>query len=149
MLTGNCLCGRVRYEINGKIGPAGNCHCATCRKAQGGAFATNAPVRSKYFQLLSGADSVTEFESSPGKKRCFCRNCGSPLWSRRASEPDIIRIRFGLLDSDPGRRAIGHVWVSEKAAWYEISDDLPQAQRGADELEAQAKAALAARAGVS
>ncbi len=133
MLTGSCLCGRVRYAIDGKIGPAGHCHCVTCRKAQGGALVTNAPVRRKYFHLLSGADMVAEFESSPGKKRCFCRNCGSPRWSRRDAAPDLIRIRLGLLDADPGRRPLAHVWVSEQASWYDITDGLPQFQRGVDE----------------
>jgi hypothetical protein len=42
MLSGSCLCGAIRYEIDGKIGPVGHCHCVTCRKAQGGAFVTNA-----------------------------------------------------------------------------------------------------------
>ncbi len=140
MLTGSCLCGRIRYEIGGKIGPVGHCHCVTCRKAQGGAFVTNAPVRAKYFYLVSSTESVAEFESSPGKKRYFCRGCGSPLWSRRDSDPDIIRIRLGLLDSDPGRKPLAHIWVSEKAPWYDITDDLPQAQRGVEELEAAAGA---------
>jgi hypothetical protein len=132
MLTGSCLCGRVRYEVDGRVGPMGHCHCTTCRKAQGGAFVTNAPVRTKYFALRSGADEVTEYESSPGKWRCFCRVCGSPLWSRRASEPDIVRIRVGLLDGDPERRPLAHVWVCEKAPWFEIHDDLPRYLRGLD-----------------
>lgn len=135
MLTGGCLCGRVRYETTGKIGPVGHFHCATCRKAQGGAFVTNACVRTKYFRLLSGEDCVTAFESSPGKQRCFCRNCGSPLWSRRESDPDIVRIRLGLLDSDPGRRPLAHYWLSEKAPWYEVADDLPRSPRDLEELE--------------
>lgn len=130
MLTGSCLCGRIRYEIDGKIGPVGHCHCVTCRKVQGGAFVTNAPVRAKYFHLVSGEDAVAQFESSPGKRRCFCRHCGSPVWSRRDSEPDIVRIRLGLLDSDPERRPLGHFWVSDKASWFEIADDLPQYPRG-------------------
>jgi len=145
MLTGSCLCGGVRYEIHGKVGPIGHCHCVTCRKAQGGAFVTNAPVRCKYFRLVSGADSVAEYESSPGKRRCFCRNCGAPLWSRRESDPDILRIRLGLLDSDPQRRPMAHIWVSEKAPWYEITDTLPRAERGGEELEAQLKGAPTSR----
>lgn len=147
MLTGSCLCSAVRYEIDGKIGPVGHCHCATCRKAQGGAFVTNAPVRTKYFRLVTGADAVVEFESSPGKRRCFCRTCGSPLWSRRESAPDIVRIRLGLPDSDPRRRPLAHVWVSEKASWYEITDDLPRSQRGVEELEAQGGQARGGGAG--
>jgi len=149
MLTGGCLCGRVRFEIHGKIGPVVHCHCVTCRKAQGGAFVTNAPVRTKYFRLLTGSDSVAEFESSPGKRRYFCRICGSPLWSCRESVPEIIRIRLGLLDSDPGRRPLAHIWVSEKAPWYEIADDLQRSQCGGEELEAQLQQISASRTGAS
>jgi hypothetical protein len=147
MLTGSCLCGAVRYEIDGKIGPVAHCHCITCRKAQGGAFVTNAPVRKKYFRLTSGDDSVVEFESSPGKQRCFCRVCGSPLWSRRESAPDTIRIRLGLLDTDPGRRPLAHVWVAEKAPWYDITDDLPRSPGSGEELEARLKSTSRSGAG--
>ncbi|HXJ36524.1 MAG TPA: GFA family protein [Candidatus Eisenbacteria bacterium] len=133
MLTGSCMCGGVRYEIDGRIGPPGHCHCATCRKAQGGAFVTNAPVRARYFRVVTGEDLVAGFESSPGKVRSFCRRCGSPLWSRRSDDPETVRIRLGLLDDDPGRRPLGHVWVGEKAPWFEITDDLPRWERGLDE----------------
>ena len=140
-LSGSCLCGLVRYEIRGKIGPVTHCHCRTCRKAQGGAFVTSAPVRTKYFHLLSGAELVAEFASSPGKTRCFCRRCGAPLWSRREALPDVIRLRLGLLDSDPERRPVAHIWVGEKASWYEITDDLLQSPGDGEELEARANAA--------
>lgn len=135
MLTGSCLCGGVRYEIDGRIGPFGYCHCVTCRKAQGGPFVTGAPVRTKYFRLLSGADLVSEYESSPGKLRCFCRTCGSPLWSRRRADPDELRIRLGLLNEDPGRRPMVHVWLGEKAPWFEVTDDLPRSQTDLDHLD--------------
>ena len=45
MITGKCLCGKVRYEINGRLGPVVYCHCSMCRRATGSAFATNASVR--------------------------------------------------------------------------------------------------------
>jgi hypothetical protein len=135
MLTGGCLCGAVRFAAHGKLGLVAHCHCHTCRKAQGGAFVTNAPLRRKYFELLAGADSVVEYQSSPGKWRCFCRTCGSPLWSRRANDPDIVRLRLGTLDGDPERRPAVHVWVSEKAPWFEITDDLPRSPTDGAELQ--------------
>ncbi len=138
-LTGSCLCGAVRFAIHGKLGPAANCHCGTCRKAQGGAFVSNAPVRRKYFELRAGGDAVTEYQSSPGKWRGFCRTCGSPVWSRRESDPDILRLRLGTIDGDPGRPPLAHIWVSEKAPWFEITDDLPQAPTDGAELQAAAK----------
>jgi hypothetical protein len=130
MFDGGCLCGGIRFRINGKLGPAGYCHCKQCQRASGSAFAANAPVRTPYFGLLSGAELLREYESSPGKFRAFCSRCGSPIYSRRDSEPDLRRIRLGSLDSDPERRPLGHVWVSSKAPWYTITDALPQYAEG-------------------
>lgn len=130
MLEGGCLCGSVRFRIHGKLGPAGFCHCKQCQRASGSAFAANAPVRTRYLELSSGSDLLKEYESSPGKFRAFCGRCGSPIYSRRDSEPELRRIRLGSLDSDPERRPLGHVWVRSKAPWYSIGDSLPQYPEG-------------------
>ena len=61
---------------------------------------------------------------------------GSPVWSRRANDPDILRLRLGTLDGDPERGPLAHIWVSEKAPWFEITDDLPQAPTDGAELQA-------------
>ena len=42
MLTGSCLCGGVRYAIDGELGAVTNCHCSLCRKMSGSAFASGA-----------------------------------------------------------------------------------------------------------
>ena len=130
MFEGGCLCGGVRFRITGRIGPAGYCHCKMCQRASGSAFASNAPVRTAYFELASGAELVTEYESSPGKFRAFCRRCGSPLYSRRDDAPEIRRIRLGTLDSDPERRPLAHVWVASQAPWDSITDGLPRYLEG-------------------
>lgn len=126
MLEGGCLCGGVRFRVTGKLGPAVYCHCKQCQRASGSAFAANAPARTRYFELTSGDDLVSEYESSPGKYRAFCRRCGSPVYSRRDADPEIRRIRLGTLDSDPQRRPLAHFWTSSKAPWHSIDDSLPQ-----------------------
>ena len=68
-MTGGCLCGAVRYRLDGPLGPVVQCHCLQCRKAQGGAFALVTPVRAEHFVLLAGADALRGYESSPGKWR--------------------------------------------------------------------------------
>lgn len=123
---GSCLCGTIRYEIRGELGPIVLCHCAQCRKAQGSAFAANAPVRTADFAIVSGSESLAAYESSPGKKRHFCRGCGSPIISTRDSAPDFVRVRIGTLDSSVQARPSAHNFAASKAEWYEIRDDLPQ-----------------------
>jgi len=126
MLEGSCLCGAIRYRVDGEVGPIMNCHCSQCRKASGAAFATNASVAKSEFSFVSGEDQLGRFESSPGQFRCFCSQCGSPLIKLVAAKPDEVRIRLGTLDSDPGGKPKGHFLVSEKAPWTVITDDLPQ-----------------------
>jgi hypothetical protein len=138
MLTGRCLCGDVRYEITGPLGPVIYCHCSQCRRASGSAFATNASVAAKNFRITSGKDRLVEYESSPGKLRGFCGRCGSPVSSRVLDAPEIVRVRLGLLDLDPGAEArpVAHLHVGSKAPWFEITDDLPRFEKAAPPVAA-------------
>ena len=126
MHQGSCLCGNVRYELTGELGDFGYCHCTSCRKASGSAHAANAPVARSSFTLTSGADTLREFESSPGKSRAFCSRCGSPIYAYLATSPQILRIRLGSIDTPFTKQPQAHTWVSDKAPWEPIPDDLPQ-----------------------
>lgn len=123
---GGCLCGAVRYEIQGALAAIQVCHCGQCRKAQGTAFATNIPVYAERLRFVAGRDGIREFESSPGKLRAFCTNCGSPIYSRRVDTPETLRIRAGTLDGPVEARPLAHFYVGSKADWWLIGDDLPQ-----------------------
>ena len=125
MLTGRCLCGEVRFEVRGEAGFLGFCHCTMCQRASGSAFGANVPVGEDEVVWLSGRDRITEYESSPGQHRAFCTRCGSPLYKRLEGKSEL-RLRLGLLEQDPGVRPGGHFMVDAKAAWFEISDDLPR-----------------------
>jgi heme-degrading monooxygenase HmoA len=126
MITASCLCDGVRLRLTGRLGPAAFCHCSQCRKANGSAFACNAPLRARYLEFERGRDLIREFESSPGKFRAFCSRCGSPIYSRVSADPESFRIRMGIIDDDPERRPLFHVWVGSKAPWFEITDALPR-----------------------
>ena len=126
MNRGRCLCGAVRYEVRGAIGPIVFCHCSLCRRAQGSAFGANAEVAAAEFAVVAGAESLKEFESSPGKKRAFCGTCGSPLYSRRTERPDVVRLRVGCLDAPIASRPFAHIFATSNAEWFDILDALPQ-----------------------
>ncbi len=126
MLSGSCLCNGIQYEIDGDLGQAMICHCGKCRKSNGSAFAVNAAIKVDEFRLLKGQALVGEFESTPGVFRTFCKNCGSPLYSRRPSMPDIYRLRIGTLDTDVQVKPVAHIFMGSKASWDEAHDDIPQ-----------------------
>ena len=115
-LRGSCLCGAVQYEIDGIDLPVRHCHCVTCRKAQGAAFASTAGVARESFRWISGEDRLVAYELSPGKFRRFCSTCGSHIISEY---PDrrYVMLRVATLDDDPGVRPSEHIWVSHSAPW--------------------------------
>jgi hypothetical protein len=128
MHAGSCLCGDIRYEIDGELSDFGCCHCQSCRKASGTAFGANAGVERTAFRLVSGATSLREFESSAGKVRAFCSRCGSPIYANVKKTTDVLRIRLGTLDTPLESRARAHTFVSDKADWEDIEafSALPQ-----------------------
>jgi hypothetical protein len=130
MLTGHCLCGSVQYEIDGEPLALLYCHCEECRRATGSSLNTSIFVRRGDFRIVSGNDALSFHESSPGNRRHFCSRCGSPVFKHFPEPPNLITVRAGTLDTDPGIQPSGHIWVSEKAPWYEIADGLPQFQKG-------------------
>jgi hypothetical protein len=125
MHKGSCLCRRIQYEIDGDLGEFGYCHCTSCRKASGSAFAANAPVDRSRFRI-EGAASLKEFESSPGKFRAFCDNCGSPIYAYLVATPDVLRVRLGTLDTPFDQRPKAHTFVSDKASWEPVDEAIPQ-----------------------
>ena len=126
MQKGSCLCQRIQYELATDPGDFGYCHCVSCRKASGSSHAANAPIERSNFRLVSGAELIREFESSPGMFRAFCTNCGSPIYAYRAERADYLGIRLGTLDTPFTKQPMGHKFVAEKATWAPIKDDLPQ-----------------------
>jgi hypothetical protein len=126
VIKGSCLCGGVKYEVEGPVTAMARCHCVQCRKASGAEFATNGNVLTEHFRIVLGEELLARYESSPGKSRVFCGRCGSPLFKRDDTRPDMLRLRLGCVDTDLDTTPLAHVFVGEKPSWSRISDDLPQ-----------------------
>ena len=130
--AGSCLCGGVRYEIDGELSDFGYCHCQSCRKASGSAHGANAGVDKRRLELHDAEDLLREYESSPGKIRAFCSRCGSPIFAYLTQTPNLVRVRLGTLDTPFEKHARAHTFVSEKADWETISGGTPQFDTWAD-----------------
>jgi len=126
MIKGSCLCGQVQYQIDGPVGEVVHCHCVTCRKAHGSAFSSVAAVQDDDF-TLQGETLLKRYQSSPGKWRYFCSNCGSQIYAKREGTAHVI-LRLGSLDDDPRTVEKNHIWVSQQAPWYDLKADLPCAE---------------------
>ena len=124
-MNGSCLCGQVRYQLDGSIELINHCHCSMCRKAHGAAFGSFLHADANQFRWLAGEELVTQYRSSPTNVRAFCSVCGSnmPVIEEKDNE---VNIPVGTLDDDPGVKPIVHIFTGSKAPWYEITDDIEQ-----------------------
>ena len=127
-ITGCCLCGEISYEISQDVGDIIHCHCIKCRKAHGAAFSTVAKIDDKNFSI-TGEEKLNRYQSSPGKTRCFCSSCGSQIYAKR-DNTDFIILRLGTLNDDSmidsQFQEVKHIWLAEKACWYELHSDLEE-----------------------
>ncbi len=123
-LTGKCLCGAVQYVVQDDFLYAANCHCSSCRRATGSAFKPFAGIESQKLRVSQGQDSLMIFgEARAGDMHC--KLCGSFLYSV-VSGGARVHVAMGTLVDEPSMRPTAHIFVGSKAAWFTITDDLPQ-----------------------
>lgn len=125
-IHGSCKCQAVCFEYDGEFGVITVCHCADCRKLQGSTAVVAAPANGNQLRWLAGQDRITEYESSPGKKRAFCSCCGTPLYSRRDDLPGVVRLRMGCLDTPTDAVPQAHIFCQQLPAWAALDDALPR-----------------------
>jgi len=120
-VTGGCLCGKVRYVIDGEVGPAGYCHCTDCRRVTGSAFNISAPVRVADFAVTGELGSHGHpAESGTILTRHFCAACGSPIYGGSPAHPEIVYVRAGTFDDPAAIRPDRQSWTRSRVDWAEI-----------------------------
>jgi hypothetical protein len=122
-LTGGCLCGGVRFEIDAPLGPASYCHCTRCQRRTGTASSVQARIAPGSLTVTQGDELIRAFEPPTGFAKLFCGACGSALWSRSREDPEIMSVRLGVFDADPGVRPQWRQFVAYAAPWEAIPDD--------------------------
>jgi ADP-ribosyl-[dinitrogen reductase] hydrolase len=122
-MRGSCLCGGIAYEITRLDSPIEHCSCRYCRKAHAAAFNTSAGVRREHFRWLRGAELLRTYESSPGKRRSFCGQCGTQLVAERDGL-DLLMLRVATLDEDPGARPALHIFAADEVPWLAYGPEI-------------------------
>lgn len=115
-LKGSCACGAVAYEVDEFFTPVIHCNCDTCRRVLGTPFNSVAGAKREHFRVKVGQDKLKFFESSPGKSRVFCGECGTHLYGEKAGQDRLI-VRVGTLNDDPKIRPAMHIWTSQRKPW--------------------------------
>ena len=127
LLSGSCLCGKVKYSVVTDIKDFYFCHCEQCRKITGSAFAANILTSPATVNWVSGFEMVKRFDY-PGERiftKVFCTHCGSglPFLNKKG---DALIIPAGSLDYYPNIKPNENIFWADRASWYEAGIAAPK-----------------------
>lgn len=122
-LTGRCLCGAVHYEVADAFDYALNCHCSDCRRATGSAFKPFAGIAREKLRITEGIATAKIFGDAAANHDVFCGICGSRLFSV-VDNGTRVHVTLGTLTDAPAIRPTAHIFVGDKAPWFQITDAL-------------------------
>ncbi|MEX0814786.1 MAG: GFA family protein [Dongiaceae bacterium] len=123
-VRGGCMCGNVRFEAKGNPIWIGICHCASCRRATGGALVA-ACGYSRDAVSIAG-ESLRHFVSSPGVRRGFCAGCGTSLSYENQRWPSDIHLMLGAFDEPDRLVPEFHIFAADRLPWLRLVDTLPR-----------------------
>jgi catechol 2,3-dioxygenase-like lactoylglutathione lyase family enzyme len=146
-VSGACLCGAVRFQVEPPTLFCAHCHCSMCRRNHGAAFVTWFGIVRERLTITAGADALRRYRSSSHGERAFCGDCGSSLFCESERHPDHVDVVLASLSGPIDRAPSMHVYFDSRAAWTDVRDDLPRLG-GASGIEALAGADAEIRPGV-
>ncbi|MEX2519906.1 MAG: GFA family protein [Paracoccaceae bacterium] len=126
-MTGKCLCGAVRYEIQKDEQEVSACHCRMCQAWSGGVFFGIQAAKDEV--TLEGAENLTLFRSSDWAERGFCKTCGSSLFYRVTAPGPMqgeLHIGAGTLDDWNTLTLSSEIFIDRKPAAYAFAGERPR-----------------------
>ena len=131
-MTGGCLCGAIRYELDAKVESLVACYCSDCRRASGTAASINARVPGSAFKVVSGRPKIFQKAADSGRllQRHFCGDCGSPIYTQHADDHALVILKIGSLDSHEGMKLAANIWVRSRPAWAVVDPSVPSFEAG-------------------
>ncbi|MDB4975988.1 MAG: hypothetical protein JWN48_4329 [Myxococcaceae bacterium] len=124
MRLGRCLCGSVRYELDGEPLVVAHCFCEDCQRVSGAGHSTGAmyPVeRARVIGIVAEFDLETE-ESTV--TRTFCPRCGSPLHGRNSRMPGVLTFTAGTLEHPGSVVPQVGIFTRSKQHWDGLATDV-------------------------
>lgn len=123
--SGRCMCGSVRYKVDGPLRSIIFCHCIECQRMAGGFWAATGCYRDT-LSIEDPKDALRWYQSSDHARRGFCAKCGSSMFYQSDQRPNMAGITAGTLDRPTGLKARVHIFTREAGDYYDIEGDLPK-----------------------
>jgi len=115
--SGSCLCGQVKFNVEGTFDSFYLCHCKYCQKDTGSIHAANLFSTAAKLTWMEGAEKVNTFNlPSTRHFKSFCRTCGAALPNLQMGGKLLV-VPAGSLDTELVNQPNAHIFYSSRATW--------------------------------
>ena len=131
--TGGCLCGAIRFEVNGEPIREAMCHCDDCRRVTGSAFATNIFFKTEDIVITKGTPKEFQHKADSGNTmtKGFCENCGSQIFTESSGSGGAAKgIKIGAFDDVKNLRPKVELFISRHLPFIKLSDETEHYEQG-------------------
>ncbi len=127
MLTGQCACGALTYQMASEPIFVHCCHCSECQRQTGSAFVLNAIIET---DRVTHRGPVFEHSlptpSGKGQVMTRCNECSTVVFSKyMARQGKLTYIRVGTLDDPSACPPNVQIFTSSKQPWVTLNPDIP------------------------
>ena len=120
-----CSCGQLSIEVTADPSRISVCHCLTCQRRTGSAFAAQARFP-RDAARITGTSTAWVRTNDTGSSATFhfCPTCGATVHYDLSTMPDVIAIPLGAFADPAFPPPTVSVYEVRKHAWIEITADV-------------------------
>lgn len=116
-ISGECLCGSVKFSVSEQFDSFYICHCEQCQKISGSAFAANLFTTTDNITWVAGEKLINTYRHPTRDfSTSFCKNCGSGLPYVNKSGTSLV-IPAGTLRGPLSTSPQAQIFVDECPNW--------------------------------
>lgn len=130
-VDGQCHCGKIRYEAEIDAARVNVCHCTDCQVLTGTAYRVSAPAPRASLVFLAGSPKIYIKTADSGNRRAqaFCPDCGTPIYSADAQNPQSYALRVGTMNQRAALTPQRQIWCRSALPWASDIRGLERSER--------------------
>jgi hypothetical protein len=122
-ISGGCLCGKIRFTANTEPAFVGVCHCRSCQRNSGSAFAVVLGFPAAAVSMQGELKTDTG-DSGKSLYRRFCPECGSSISSEVEMMPGMILLKAGALDDPSAVKPGVQIYCDSAQSWVSLGGEM-------------------------
>jgi hypothetical protein len=124
---GGCLCGAVRYRIDGPSLFETQCCCRDCQKATGSGHTTIIGLHRSQLSIAGPVATYTNAGESGGSvTRHFCGTCAGRIYTSGSLPGEMIMVQAGSLDTPDAVEPQSVIYRKQAVAWDHFDPAIPR-----------------------